>query len=49
MSYCWFNGQGLLIKAKEKHDNKGRKEKAAEYCKANKEVIKEKKRKMYKT
>ena len=39
MSYYWFNREELLKKAKEKCDN-GSKEKAAEYYKDNKDVIK---------
>ena len=38
MSYYWFNRHGILQKAKERYS----KEKAAEYYKQNKEVIKEK-------
>ena len=38
MSYYWFNRQEILQKAKERYS----KEKAAEYYKQNKEVIKEK-------
>ena len=37
MSYYWFNRQEILQKAKERYS----KEKAAEYYKRNKEVIKE--------
>ena len=44
MSYYWFNRQEILRKAKERYS----KEKAAEYCKQNKEVIKEKSRNRYK-
>ena len=44
MSYFWFNRQKILQKAKERHS----KEKAAEYYKQNKEVIKEKSRNRYK-
>ena len=40
MSYYWFNRQEILQKAKERYS----KEKAAEYYKQNKEVIKEKSR-----
>ena len=39
MSYYWFNRQGLLQKAKEKNDNGG-KEKAVEYYRNNKNVLK---------
>ena len=39
MSYCWFNKQELLQKAKEKYDNGGKK-KAAEYYRNHKDVIK---------
>ena len=44
MSYCWFNRQEILQKAKEKYS----KEKAAEYYAQNKEAIKEKSRERYK-
>ena len=44
MSYCWFNRQEILQKAKEKFS----KEKAAEYYKQNKEAIKEKSRERHK-
>ena len=44
MSYYWFNRQEILQKAKERYS----KEKAAEYYKQNKEVIKEKSRNHYK-
>ena len=47
MSYCWFNKEELLQKAKEKYDNGG-KEKAAEYYQANKDVIKQKANERYK-
>ena len=47
MNYYWFNRQELLQKAKEKHVNSG-KEKAAEYYKNNKDVIKEKANSKYK-
>ena len=40
MSYCWFNRQEILQKAKEKY-SKG---KAAEYYSQNKEAIKKVKR-----
>ena len=43
MSYYWFNRQEILQKAKERYS----KEKAAEYCKQNKEVRKEKSRNRY--
>ena len=42
MSYYWFNRQELLKKAKEKYDNKGGKEKAAEYYENNKDLLKRK-------
>ena len=45
MNYYWFNRQEILQKAKEKYS----KEKAAEYYTQNKEAIKEKSRKRYKT
>ena len=38
MSYYWFNRKEILRKAKERYS----KEKTAEYCLKNKEVIKEK-------
>ena len=44
MSQYWFNRQEILQKAKERYS----KEKAAEYYKKNKEVIKEKSRNHYK-
>ena len=44
MSYCWFNRQEILRKAKERYC----KEKAAEYYMQNEEVIKEKSRNRYK-
>ena len=44
MNYYWFNRQEVLEKAKEKYS----KEKAAEYCKQNKETIKEKSIEHYK-
>ena len=44
MSCYWFNRQEILQKAKERYS----KEKAAEYYKQNKEVIKEKSRNRYK-
>ena len=44
MSCYWFNRQEFLHKAKERYS----KEKAAEYCQQNKEVIKEKSRNRYK-
>ena len=44
MSYYWFNRQEILQKAKERYS----KEKAAEYYKQNKKVIKEKSRNCYK-
>ena len=47
MSYCWFNRQELLQKAKEKYENGG-KEKAAKYYKDNKDVIKQKSNDKYK-
>ena len=47
MSYCLLNGQEFFQKAKCKYDNCGSKEKAAEYYKTNKDVIKVKARKKY--
>ena len=44
MSYCWFNRQEILQKAKERYS----KEKAAEYYAQNKEAIKEKSRERHK-
>ena len=44
MRYYWCNRQKILQKAKERYS----KEKAAEYYKQNKEVIKEKSRNCYK-
>ena len=48
MSYYWFNRQELLKKAKERFNNKGGKEKAANYYQDSKEAIKEKARNKYK-
>ena len=42
MSYYWFNKKQILQKTKEKDGNCGGKEKAAEYYKTNKDVLKEK-------
>ena len=44
ISYCWFNRQEILQKAKKKKNSK---EKAAEYYVQNKESIKEKSRDRY--
>ena len=44
MNCYWFNRQEILQKAKEKYS----KEKAADYCKQNKEAIKEKSKEHYK-
>ena len=44
MSYYWFNRQEILQKAKERYST----ERAAEYYKQDKEVIKEKSRNRYK-
>ena len=41
MNYYWFNREEILRKAKEQYS----KEKALEYCKQNKEAIKEKSKK----
>ena len=43
MDYYWFNREELLQKAKEKYDNCGGKQKAAEYYKINKDVLKKSK------
>ena len=48
MSYYSFNKTGILQKAKEKYDNGGGKEKAAEYYKTKKDVLKENARNKYK-
>ena len=40
MSYYWFNRQELLEKAKDKYQNGGGKEKAAEYYLKNREGFK---------
>ena len=45
MKYYWFNRQEILQKAKERYS----KEKATDYYKQKKEVIKEKSRNLYKT
>ena len=42
MSYCWFNREELLQKAKRKKYGSGGQEKAAEYYQVNKDVIKQK-------
>ena len=42
MSFYWFNKKEILQKEKKKYDNYGGKEKAAEYYKTNKDVLKEK-------
>ena len=47
MSYYWFNRQELLQKAKDKYDNCGGTEQAAEYYQANKDAIKEKVKNKY--
>ena len=47
MSYYWFNREQILQKTKEKYDNCGSKEKAAEYYIANKNVLQEKARNRY--
>ena len=44
MNYYWFNRQEILQKARERYS----KEKAVEYYKQNKEVIKEKSKNCYK-
>ena len=44
MSYYWFNREEILRKAKERYS----KEKAANYYKQNKEVLKEKSKNRYK-
>ena len=48
MSYYWFNKEEVLQKAKEKYNNCGSKEKAAEYYWANKDVLKGKAKNRYK-
>ena len=48
MRYYWFNRQESLQKAKDWYHNCGVKEKAAEYCLKNKDVIKEKENDKYK-
>ena len=48
MSYYWFNKKEVLQKAKEKYDNGGGKEKAAEYYQANKNFLKDKAKNRYK-
>ena len=47
MSHYWFNRVEVLQKAKEKYGNGSGKEKAAEYYKTNKDVLKEKARNRY--
>ena len=44
MSYCWFNRQEILQKAKERYS----KAKLAEHYAQNKEAMKEKSRERYK-
>ena len=39
MSYYWFNREKLLKNAWDKYHNKGGKEKAAEYCRKNADLI----------
>ena len=46
MSYCWFNSQEFLQKAK---DNSGGEEKSAEYYLENKYVLKKNLNNKYKT
>ena len=41
MNYYWFNREEALQKAKERYENCGGKQKAAEYCRTNKDVIKQ--------
>ena len=48
MSFYWLNKNEILQKAKEKYDNCGGKEKAAQYYQANKDFLKEKARNKYK-
>ena len=48
MKHYWFNRHELLKKAKKKYDNDGAKERAVEYYKDNKDVLKEKARNRYK-
>ena len=48
MSYYWFNRENLLKNAWNKYHNKGGKQKAAEYCKKNADVIKFEARNKYK-
>ena len=47
MSYYWFNREEILLKSKEKYDNCGGKEKAAEFYRVNKDVLKEKAKNRY--
>ena len=46
MSLYWFNRQELLHKARDRYHNCGDKEKAVEYYIANKNIIKEKAKKI---
>ena len=39
MSHYWFNREKVLQKAKQKYDNCGGKEKAAEYYRPNKDFL----------
>ena len=47
MNYYWFNREQLSQKAKNRYLNCGCKEKVAEYCIRNKEVLKESKNNEY--
>ena len=42
MSHYWFNREKVLQKAKQKYDNCGGKEKAAEYYRPNKDFLNKK-------
>ena len=48
MSYYWFNKEKLLKNAWDKHHNKGRKQKAAEYYRKNADLIRLEARNKYK-
>ena len=47
MSYYWFNRKKLLKNAWDKYHNKGGKQKAAKYCAAKQEILREDARNKY--
>ena len=48
MSHYWFSRQELLEKAKDRYQNGGGKQEAADYYIANKDVLEEKAKNKYK-